>query len=107
MRLSGFDYSRPMFYMVTLKCLPGRQALSAIVDPGRCEMNLTTRAFVNCIRTFHMGCEGRMLFLSLYEPQAAKLDNPTLYRRCHEMGDLAVAAVRAKLLGEAPPSPVP
>ena len=129
MRLSGFDYSRPMFYMVTLKRLPGRQALSAIVEPGRCEMNPTTRAFVNCIRTFHMGCaaiepiecfterwhpsrskealcaEGRVLFLSLYEPQAAKLDNPPLYRRCHEMGDLAVAAVRAKLLGE-PPSPV-
>ena len=56
MRLSGFDYSRPMYYMVTLKRLPGRQALSAIVAPGRCEMNPTTRAFVNCIRTFHMGC---------------------------------------------------
>lgn len=49
MRLSGFDDSRPMFYMVTLKRLPGRQALSAIVEPGRCEMNPTTRAFVNCI----------------------------------------------------------
>ena len=45
-----------MYYMVTLKRLPGRQALSAIVEPGRCEMNPTTRAFVNCIRTFHMGC---------------------------------------------------
>lgn len=56
MRLSGFDYSRPMFYMVTLKRLPGRQALSAIVEPGRCEMNPTTRAFVNCIRNFHLGC---------------------------------------------------
>lgn len=32
--------------------------------------------------------EGRMLFLSLNEPQAGKLDNATLYRRCHEMGDL-------------------
>ena len=32
--------------------------------------------------------EGRMLFLSLHEPQAGKLDNATLYRRCHEMGDL-------------------
>ena len=32
--------------------------------------------------------EGRMLFLSLYEPQAGRLDNATLYRRCHEMGDL-------------------
>ena len=32
--------------------------------------------------------EGRMLFLSLYEPQAARLDKATMYRRCHEMGDL-------------------
>ena len=92
MRLSGFDYSRPMFYMVTLKRLPGRQALSAIVEPGRCEMNPTTRAFVNCIRTFQI---------------RTKLDNPTLYRRCHEMGDLAVAAVGAKLVGEPPHQPPP
>ena len=49
MRLSGFDYSRPMFYMVALKRLPGRQALSSIVEPGVSEMNPTTRAFVNCI----------------------------------------------------------
>ena len=34
-----------------------------------------------------------MLFLSLYEAQGAKLDNATLYRRCHEMGDLAAAAL--------------
>ena len=33
---------------------------------------------------------GRMLFLSLYEASAAKPDNATLYRRCHEMGDLVV-----------------
>ena len=45
-----------MYYMVTLKRLPGRQALSVIVAPGRCEMNSITRAFVNCIRTFHLGC---------------------------------------------------
>ena len=32
--------------------------------------------------------EGRMLFLSLWEPSAARPDNATLYRRCHEMGDL-------------------
>ena len=32
--------------------------------------------------------EGRMLFLSLYSPQAARPDNATLYRRCHEMGHL-------------------
>ena len=53
--------------------------------------------------------EGRMLFLSLYEPQAARLDNSTLYRRCHEMGDLAVAALTpragVKRLGELPSPP--
>lgn len=31
--------------------------------------------------------KGRMLFLSLYEPQAGRLDNATLHLRCHEMGD--------------------
>ena len=30
--------------------------------------------------------KGRMLFLSLLEPQAARPDNATRYRRCHEMG---------------------
>lgn len=56
MRLGAFDYTRPLFYMVTLKALPGRQALLAVVEPGRCEMNATTRAFVNCIRSFHEAC---------------------------------------------------
>ena len=32
--------------------------------------------------------EGRMLFLSLYEPSAGRLDNATLYQRCHEMGTI-------------------
>ena len=32
--------------------------------------------------------EGRMLFLSLWPPEKARLDNATLHRRCHEMGDL-------------------
>ena len=35
-----------------------------------------------------------MLFLSLWEPQAAKPDNATLYRRCHEMGDVLLGAKR-------------
>ena len=46
-----------------------------------------------------------MLFLSIYEAQASKLDKPTLYRRCHEMGDLTVAAAGAKLLRNPPHSP--
>ena len=38
--------------------------------------------------------QGRMLFLSLWEPCAAKPDNATLYRRCHEMGDIIIGAKR-------------
>ena len=56
-RLTGFDYSRPLFYMVTIKCHAGRQALSKIVAPGKCQMNAITRAMVNCIRNFHLGCK--------------------------------------------------
>ena len=56
-RLTGFDYSRPMFYMVTTKCRAGVRALSQIVAPGKCLTNAITRAMVNCIRSFHLGCE--------------------------------------------------
>lgn len=56
MRLTGFDDSEPLFYMRTLKCLPGKQALPVIVSPGKCAMPLATRAMRNCIRTFHLGC---------------------------------------------------
>ena len=35
--------------------------------------------------------EGRMLFLSLYPPAPSKPDKATLYKRCHEMGDLVMA----------------
>ena len=56
-RLTGFDYSRAMFYMVTIKCRAGVQALCEIVAPGKCQMNAITRAMVNCIRNFHLGCE--------------------------------------------------
>ena len=56
-RLTGFDYSRPMFYMVTIRCCKGVHALCEIVVPGKCLMNAITRAMVNCIRNFHLGCE--------------------------------------------------
>ena len=52
-RLPGFDYSRPYYYMVTLKQLADLRPLSAIVAPGRCEMNAITKAFVHVIRGFH------------------------------------------------------
>jgi len=51
-RLSGFDYTRPYYYMVTLRRLEGVAALSSIVAPGRCEMNAITKAFVHVIRCF-------------------------------------------------------
>ena len=38
--------------------------------------------------------KGRMLFLSLWEPCAARPDNATLYKRCHEMGDILLKAKR-------------
>jgi hypothetical protein len=34
---------------------------------------------------------GRMLFLSLYPAGTRKCDNATLYKRCHEMGDIIVS----------------
>lgn len=57
-RLPGFDYARPYFYMVTLKRLKGLEALSALVAPGRCQMNEITKAFVHIIRTFHQRLAG-------------------------------------------------
>lgn len=57
-RLPGFDYSRPFYYMVTLKRLPGLLPFSAIVSPGRCEMNGITRAFVHIIRDFYKRVPG-------------------------------------------------
>ena len=94
MRLTGFDYSRPMFYMVTLKCLPERQALSAIVEPGRCEMNPTTRAMVNCIRNFHRECAA----IEPIECFSVMPDHVHLLVKIREQ-------VRARLVGETSPSP--
>ena len=43
--------------------------------------------------------KGHMLFLSLWEPQTARPDNATLYRRCHEMGDAILGGLgRSKTL---------
>lgn len=64
MRLKGFDYRRPFFYMVTLKRLPGLADFSRITDAaepprdsqGRpCPLvaNAITRAFEQTIRHFH------------------------------------------------------
>lgn len=52
-RLDGFDYAKPLFYMVTLKQRAGVAEFSEIVSPGRCQANATTRAMVECIRRFH------------------------------------------------------
>ena len=57
-RLQGFDYSRPYYYMVTLRLIDGHAALSAIVAPGRCQMNEITKVFVHIIRCFHERVSG-------------------------------------------------
>lgn len=37
--------------------------------------------------------EGRALFLSLWPAETKKLDKPTMYARCHELGDFVVAGL--------------
>ncbi len=51
-RLSGFDYSRPFFYLVTLKKLPGLPPFCSIVAPGKVEPTPITVAFEETIRAF-------------------------------------------------------
>lgn len=51
-RLKGFDYKSPYFYMVTLKRLKGLAAFSEIGPSGLVE-NEITRAFKTVIRGFH------------------------------------------------------
>ena len=55
-RLTGFDYSRPYFYMVTVKRTAGFPALARVVGDEAShylEANATTRLFVDIIKTFH------------------------------------------------------
>ena len=52
-RLSGFDYTRPYYYMVTLRRLDGLAAFSAIDATGVVE-NAITRAFHAVIKNFHL-----------------------------------------------------
>lgn len=52
-RLRGFDYTRPFYYMVTLKRRSGLAAFSAIGERGVVE-NAITRAFDATIKSFHL-----------------------------------------------------
>ena len=52
-RLKGFDYKSPYFYMVTLKRLKGLEAFSQIGPEGLVENDLT-RAFAKVIKGFHL-----------------------------------------------------
>jgi len=55
-RLKGFDYSRPYFYMVTIKRAAGFPELARVVGDAAShylEANATTRLFVDIIKTFH------------------------------------------------------
>jgi len=51
-RLTGFDYTRPFYYMVTLKRRAGLAAFSAIDETGVVE-NAITQAFHSVIKNFH------------------------------------------------------
>ncbi len=52
MRLPGFDYTRPLFYMVTLKRLAGGEAFSAVSPGGELVANEITRAFRGIFAAF-------------------------------------------------------
>ena len=52
-RLNGFDYTRPYYYMVTLRRHDGLAAFSAIDATGVVE-NAITRAFHAVIKNFHL-----------------------------------------------------
>lgn len=52
-RLKGFDYKSPYFYMETLKRLKGLEAFSRI-GPNDLVENDLTRAFVKVIKAFHL-----------------------------------------------------
>ena len=52
MRLPGFDYTRPLFYMVTLKRLAGGEAFSAVSPGGELVANEVTRAFRGAFAAF-------------------------------------------------------
>jgi REP element-mobilizing transposase RayT len=55
-RLKGFDYKRPYFYMVTLKRAQGFSDFARVVDDPAShylEPNAITRIFVDIIKTFH------------------------------------------------------
>lgn len=115
-RLPGFDYTRPYYYMVTLHRLDGLAAFSAIDETGVVE-NAITRAFHAAIKNFHLQwyviepiwcyvimpdhihlliklAEGEKrvaLGTVVHQLMRAMAREPTkaeLYTRCHEMGDL-------------------
>ena len=49
------------------------------------------RAWLRHLNRQYFGRKGRMLFLSLWAEENRKPDNATLYKRCHEMGDIVEA----------------
>ena len=55
-RLKGFDYTRPYFYMVTIKRFDGFPEFARVVGDAEShylEANAITRLFVDIIKTFH------------------------------------------------------
>ena len=97
-RLPGFDYKRPFFYMVTMKgarSVPGKTGFAAaapqlqfsrLEEGGALADTPLTPLLRAVIERFHetWWCIEPIRYYVIMP------DNATLYKRCHEMGALAV-----------------
>lgn len=122
-RLPGFDYSRPFFYMVTLKRLPSAalRARAALRSRNRQYFTKARKIAFQGARYWAYGneallsltgfgerwhpsakqeklcAEGRMLYLCPWESQEARLDKATMYKRAHHLVDWALEHTQERL----------
>ena len=89
-RLPGFDYKRPFFYMVTVKRAagggPAKPQFSRLEEGGALADTALTPVLRAVIEHFHetWWCIEPIRYYVIMP------DHATLYKRCHEMGALAV-----------------
>ena len=89
-RLPGFDYKRPFFYMVTLKRAPVLPGVAS-AEPATAAALLAAASRIGPGEKQERLCAaGRMLYLSPYEPQGAKLDKREMHIRAHALVDWAL-----------------
>ena len=86
-RLEGFDYSLPYYLYGDIEEARGDRAVFAQ------HRRHTYAERGHPPREYEELCAaGRALFLSLWPAETKKLDKPTMYKRCHELGDIAAKA---------------